>query len=86
MSTIGLNEDVIKKYILNQEESDKIGADTWEEPLEGQQVPVRFGVTLVAASTMPFIEVMQASGYAGTHDYPIAFRFNFLCSLVSRGS
>jgi putative transposase len=27
VSTIGLNEDVIKKYIQNQEESDKIGAD-----------------------------------------------------------
>lgn len=27
VSTIGLNEDVIKKYIQNQEESDRIGAD-----------------------------------------------------------
>jgi putative transposase len=27
VSTIGLNEEVIKKYIRNQEESDRIGAD-----------------------------------------------------------
>lgn len=68
MSTIGLNEDVIKKYIQNQEESDKIGADTREEPLDGQQVPVRFGATLVAASTMPLTGAIQATGYAGGHD------------------
>ena len=27
MSTIGLNEEVIKKYIQNQEDSDRIGAE-----------------------------------------------------------
>ena len=27
VSTIGLNEEVIKNYIRNQEDSDKIGAD-----------------------------------------------------------
>ena len=27
MSTVGLNEEVIKNYIRNQEDSDKIGAD-----------------------------------------------------------
>jgi len=35
VSTIGLNEEVIKKYIQNQEDSDHIGAEQEENPFRG---------------------------------------------------
>ena len=35
MSTIGLNEEVNKKYIQNQEVADRFGADLRKHPFRG---------------------------------------------------
>lgn len=61
---VGLNEEVIKKYIRNQEDCDKLGADNGRSPLMGRRQRYR-SATSVAAGTTTLIGPIDTTGHAG---------------------